>query len=60
MKKPLWIVLGLCVLAAGAFGIWKWRKSVAADAAPRYETVAIDRGRSSGRSRTISWWETTA
>src|SRR6187401_154671 len=44
MKKPLWIVLGLCVVAAGAFGIWKWRKGVAADAVPRFETVPVDRG----------------
>jgi HlyD family secretion protein len=44
MKKPLWIVLGLCVVAGGAIGIWQWRKSVAANAVPRYETVAVDRG----------------
>ena len=44
MKKPLWIVLGLCVLATGGIGFWQWRKSVAASAVPRYETVAIDRG----------------
>jgi HlyD family secretion protein len=44
MKRPLWIVLGLVVLAAGAIGIWQWRKHAAANAAPRYETVAIDRG----------------
>ena len=45
MKKPLWIVLGLCVVAAGAFGIWKWRKSVAARRGP-----ALRDGR--GRPRT--------
>ena len=44
MRKPLWIVLGLCVVAGGAIGIWQWRKHAAANAAPRYETVAIDRG----------------
>jgi len=44
MKKPLWIVLGLVVLAGGAIGIWQWRKHAAAAAAPRYDTVAIDRG----------------
>ncbi|HMF43689.1 MAG TPA: efflux RND transporter periplasmic adaptor subunit [Polyangia bacterium] len=44
MKKPLWIVLGLVVLAGGGIGIWQWRKHVAAGAAPRFETVAVDRG----------------
>jgi len=44
MKKPLWIVLGLVVLVGGGFGIWQWRKHAAASAAPRYETVAVDRG----------------
>jgi HlyD family secretion protein len=44
MKKPLWILLALAVLAGGAIGIWQWRKHAAASAAPRYETVAIDRG----------------
>jgi HlyD family secretion protein len=44
MKKPLWIVVALGVLAAGGVGFWKWRQSVAASATPRYETVAIDRG----------------
>ena len=44
MKKPFWIVLGLCVLVGGGIGIWQWRKHAAAGAAPRYETVAVDRG----------------
>jgi HlyD family secretion protein len=44
MKKPLWIVVALGVLAAGGIGFWKWRQHVAASAVPRYETVAIDRG----------------
>src|SRR4051812_13464174 len=44
MKKPLWIVVGLCVLVGGGIGIWQWRKHAAAGAAPRYETVAVDRG----------------
>jgi HlyD family secretion protein len=44
MRKPLWIVLGLCVVAAGAFGIWRWRQHAAASAVPRYDTVAVDRG----------------
>jgi HlyD family secretion protein len=44
MRKPLWIVVALGVLAAGGIGFWQWRKHVAANAAPRYETVAIDRG----------------
>ncbi|HEY5451676.1 MAG TPA: efflux RND transporter periplasmic adaptor subunit [Polyangia bacterium] len=44
MKKPLWIVLGLVVLVGGGVGIWQWRKHAAAGAAPRFETVAIDRG----------------
>ena len=44
MKKPLWIVVALGVLAAGGFGVWKWRQSVAANAVPHYETVVVDRG----------------
>src|SRR5262245_6319563 len=44
MKKPLWIVVAIGVLAAGGVGFWKWRQHVAASAVPRYETVAIDRG----------------
>jgi HlyD family secretion protein len=44
MKKPLWIVLGLVVVAGGAIGVWKWRQHVAASAVPRYDTVAVDRG----------------
>src|SRR6476646_3439942 len=44
MRKPLWIVLGLLVLVGGGIGIRQWRKHAAAAAAPRYETVAVDRG----------------
>ena len=44
MKKPLWMVVALGVLAAGGVGFWKWRQHVAASAVPRYETVAVDRG----------------
>jgi HlyD family secretion protein len=44
MKKSLGIVLGLCVLVGGAVGIRQWRKHAAANAAPRFETVAVDRG----------------
>jgi HlyD family secretion protein len=44
MKKPLWIVLGLVVLVGGGIGIWKWRQHAAASGAPRFETVAVDRG----------------
>ncbi len=44
MKKPLWIVLGLAVVVGAGVGIWQWRKHAAAGAAPRFETVAIDRG----------------
>jgi HlyD family secretion protein len=44
MKKPVWILLGLGVLVGGGIGVWQWRKHVAANAAPRYETVAVDRG----------------
>ena len=44
MKKPLWIVVGLAVLVGGTIGYRQWRQHAAANAAPRYETVAIDRG----------------
>src|SRR5436190_12346142 len=44
MRKPLWIVLLLVVLAGSGIGIWQWRKHAAAAAAPRYDTVAVDRG----------------
>src|SRR5262245_57589224 len=44
MKKPFWILLGLTVLVGGGIGIWQWRKHAAANAAPRFETVAVDRG----------------
>jgi HlyD family secretion protein len=43
-KKPLWIVVGLAVLVGGFIGYRQWRKHEAASAAPRFETVAIDRG----------------
>jgi HlyD family secretion protein len=44
MKKPLWIAIGLAVLVGGFIGYRQWRAHVAAGAAPRFETVAIDRG----------------
>src|SRR4029078_6143749 len=44
MKRPLWIVVAVAVLIGAGIGIWQWRKHAAADAAPRFETVAIDRG----------------
>ena len=44
MKKPLWIVFALCVVAGGGVGVWQWRKHVAASEVPRYDTVAVDRG----------------
>jgi HlyD family secretion protein len=44
MKKPLWIVVGLAVLVGGIIGYRQWRQHAAANAAPRYETVTIDRG----------------
>ena len=44
MKKPLWIVFALCVVASGGVGVWQWRKHVAASEVPRYDTVAVDRG----------------
>jgi len=44
MRKSVWIVLGLLVVAAGGLGIWKWRQHAAASAVPRYDTVAVDRG----------------
>src|SRR6478735_1983238 len=44
MKKPLWVVLGLAVLIGGGIGVWQWRKQANANAVPRYETVAVDRG----------------
>src|SRR5499427_5305706 len=44
MRKSIWIVVGLLVVAAGGLGIWKWRQHAAASAVPRYDTVAVDRG----------------
>jgi len=44
MKKPIWIVVGLAVLVGGFIGYRQWRAHVASSAAPRFETVAIDRG----------------
>src|SRR6185436_10906848 len=44
MKRPSWIVVAVAVLVGGGVGIWQWRKHAAAGAAPRFETVAIDRG----------------
>ncbi|HXU03710.1 MAG TPA: efflux RND transporter periplasmic adaptor subunit, partial [Polyangia bacterium] len=44
MTKPLWILLGLGMLAGAGVGVWKWRQHAAANAGPRFETVAIDRG----------------
>jgi HlyD family secretion protein len=44
MKKPLWIVVGLAVLVGGFIGYRQWRKHAAESAAPRFETVAVDRG----------------
>ena len=44
MKKQLAVALALLVLIGGGIGFWMWRRSVAANAGPRYETVAVDRG----------------
>jgi HlyD family secretion protein len=44
MRKPLWIVVGLAVLVGGFIGFRQWRKHTAESAAPRFETVAVDRG----------------
>src|SRR4029079_16975649 len=44
MRKPLWTVLGLIVLVAGGLGVWRWRVRASASEAPRYDTVAVDRG----------------
>jgi len=44
MKKPIWIVVGLAVLVGGFIGYRQWRANVAANAAPRFETVPVDRG----------------
>jgi HlyD family secretion protein len=44
MRRPLWILLGLGVLVAGGLGVWRWRVRAAASGAPRYDTVAVDRG----------------
>jgi HlyD family secretion protein len=44
MKKQLVVALALLVLIGGGIGFWMWRRSVAASAGPRYETVAVDRG----------------
>ena len=44
MKKQLVVALALLVLIGGGIGFWMWRRSVAANAGPRYDTVAVDRG----------------
>src|SRR5215475_2657330 len=44
MRRPLWILLSLGVLVAGGLGVWRWRVRAAASGAPRYDTVAVDRG----------------
>src|SRR5688572_17617043 len=44
MGKQLVVALALLVLVGGGIGFWMWRRSVAANAGPRYETVAVDRG----------------
>ncbi len=44
MRKQLVVALALLVLIGGGIGFWMWRRSVAANAGPRYETVAVDRG----------------
>jgi HlyD family secretion protein len=44
MKKPLGIVLALVVLGGVGAGIWVWRRNAAANAGPRFETVAVERG----------------
>jgi HlyD family secretion protein len=44
VRKQLAVALALLVLIGGGIGFWMWRRSVAANAGPRYETVAVDRG----------------
>lgn len=44
MKRPLGIALAALVLVGGAVGFWMWRQRAAANQAPKYETVAVDRG----------------
>ena len=44
MRKQLVVALALVVLIGGGIGFWMWRRSVAASAGPRYDTVAVDRG----------------
>jgi HlyD family secretion protein len=44
MRKQLVMALALLVLVGGGIGFWMWRRNVAANAGPRYETVTVDRG----------------
>ena len=44
MRRSLGIVLALLVLVGGVIGFWLWRRNVAANAGPRFETVAVERG----------------
>jgi HlyD family secretion protein len=44
MRRTLGILLAAVVFVGGGVGIWTWRRHVAANAGPHYETVTVDRG----------------
>jgi HlyD family secretion protein len=44
MRRPLAIAIAAVVFVGGAAGIWTWRKKAGEDKAPKYETVAVERG----------------
>src|SRR6266545_2978622 len=44
MRRPLAIAIAAVVFVGGAAGIWTWRQKANRDKAPKYETVAVERG----------------
>jgi HlyD family secretion protein len=44
MKRSLAVVLVAVVLVGAVGGVWAWRRHVAANAQPKFETVTVDRG----------------